>query len=124
MVIYLSGEVGAGKTVLARGVLRALGAVGRIKSPTFTLVEPYVLSKLYLYHFDFYRFHDPGEWLDAGLREYFNDESVCLVEWPEKIGEQLPPPDVRIGLAVAGSGREVTLSAATQRGKSCLERLA
>jgi tRNA threonylcarbamoyladenosine biosynthesis protein TsaE len=123
MVIYLSGELGAGKTTLARGVLRALGVTDRVKSPTFTLVEPYTVSSLYLYHFDFYRLNHADEWVDAGLREYFNSESVCLVEWPEKAGGQLPAPDVRIRMEVDGSGRSVTLSADTEAGKDCLKRL-
>jgi tRNA threonylcarbamoyladenosine biosynthesis protein TsaE len=84
MVVYLSGELGAGKTTLVRGVLRGLGYEGKVKSPTFTLVEVYEVSRLYLYHFDFYRFSDPRELGEAGFREYFNPRSVCLVEWPEK----------------------------------------
>ena len=123
MVIYLSGELGAGKTTLARGVLRAMGVTDRVKSPTFTLVEPYINSSLYLYHFDFYRLTHADEWMDAGLREYFNGESVCLVEWPEKAGEQLPAPDVRVRMEVDGSGRSITLSADTEAGRDCLKRL-
>ena len=123
MVVYLCGELGAGKTTLARGVLRGLGVTERVKSPTFTLVEPYTISSLYLYHFDFYRFNRSEEWEDAGLREYFDRSSVCLVEWPEKAGGQLPAPDVRIALAVDGSGRNITLSADTEAGRDCLKRL-
>jgi tRNA threonylcarbamoyladenosine biosynthesis protein TsaE len=123
MVIYLCGDLGAGKTTLARGVLRALGITERIKSPTYTLVEPYVVSKLYLYHFDFYRFSRSDEWVEAGFREYFNRDAVCLVEWPEKAGGQLPAPDVRIKMDVDGSGRSVTISAYTEAGKECLKRL-
>jgi len=123
MVIYLSGELGTGKTTLARGVLRALGVTDRVKSPTFTLVEPYTVSSLYLYHFDFYRLSRVDEWLDAGLREYFNSESVCLVEWPEKAGGQLPAADVRIRMEVDGSGRSITLNADTEAGRDCIKRL-
>ena len=123
MVFYLCGKLGAGKTTLARGVLRALGVTERVKSPTFTLVEPYAISSLYLYHFDFYRFNRSEEWVDAGLREYFNNQSVCLVEWPEKAGGQLPPPDVLIEMEIDGSGRSVTLSADTETGRNCIERL-
>jgi tRNA threonylcarbamoyladenosine biosynthesis protein TsaE len=123
MVIYLCGDLGSGKTTLARGVLRALGVTERVKSPTFTLVEPYIISSLYLYHFDFYRFRRPNEWGDAGLRDYFNSESVCLVEWPEKAGGQLPAPDLRIEINVDGSGRSVTISADTEAGRNCLVRL-
>ena len=123
MVIYFSGDLGAGKTTLVRGVLRALGVAERVKSPTFTLVEPYTVSKLYLYHFDFYRFNRSDEWVDAGFRDYFDQESVCLVEWPEKAGGQLPAPDVRIEMEVDGSGRSVTISADTEAGRNCLEQL-
>ena len=123
MVIYLCGDLGAGKTTLARGLLRALGVKERVKSPTYTLVEPYNVSRLYLYHFDFYRLKYPGEWVDAGLREYFNGAAVCLVEWPEKAGGQLPQPDVTIELAVAGNGRSATINAMTEAGRKCLMRL-
>jgi tRNA threonylcarbamoyladenosine biosynthesis protein TsaE len=123
MVIYLSGDLGAGKTTLVRGALRALGVTERVKSPTFTLLEVYTISSLYLHHFDFYRFNRSEEWVDAGFREYFNSESVCLVEWPEKAGGQLPAPDVRIEMDVDGSGRSVTISAYTEAGKECLKRL-
>jgi len=123
MMIYLEGDLGAGKTTLVRGALRALGVTERVKSPTFSLLELYTISSLYLYHFDFYRFSHSDEWADAGFREYFDRESVCLVEWPEKAGGQLPAPDVRIELKVDGSGRSVTISAHTEAGKDCLERL-
>jgi len=123
MVIYLSGDLGAGKTTLARGLLRGLGYLGRVKSPTFTLVEVYEISRLYLYHFDFYRFSDPRELGEAGFREYFNSDSVCLVEWPEKAAAGLAPADVKIVMQVAGSGRSVGIFAETEAGRLCLERL-
>jgi len=123
MVIYLSGDLGAGKTTLVRGALRALGVTERVKSPTFALLELYTISSLYLHHFDFYRFNRSEEWVDAGFREYFNSESVCLVEWPEKAGGQLPAPDVGVEMKVDGSGRSVTISAYTEAGKECLKRL-
>jgi len=123
MVIYLSGDLGAGKTTLVRGVLRALGVTERVKSPTFTLLELYTISSLYLHHFDFYRFNRSEEWVDAGFRECFNSESVCLVEWPEKAGGQLPAPDVRIEMKVDGNGRSVMISGCTEAGKECLKRL-
>jgi tRNA threonylcarbamoyladenosine biosynthesis protein TsaE len=122
MVIYLSGNLGAGKTTLARGLLRGLGYAGRVKSPTFTLVELYKLSRLYLYHFDFYRFDHPRELEEAGLREYFNSDTVCLVEWPEKAAG-LPAADMRILMQVAGTGRRVEIYTGTEAGKSCLDRL-
>jgi len=123
MVIYLSGDLGAGKTTLARGLLRGLGYLGRVKSPTFTLVEVYEISRLYLYHFDFYRFSNPRELGEAGFREYFNSDSVCLVEWPEKAAAGLAPADVKIVMQVAGSGRSVGIFAETEAGRLCLERL-
>ena len=123
LTIYLVGDLGAGKTTLTRGILRGLGYTGKVKSPTYTLVELYTISSLYLYHFDFYRFADPEEWIDAGFREHFNAESVCLVEWPEKAGEYLPPPDLRIELAVEQDGRRLQVHAETEAGKQCLARL-
>lgn len=122
MVVYLIGELGAGKTTLARGILRALGFQGRVKSPTFTLVEVYGISSLYLYHFDFYRFANPGEWRESGFGEYFNADSVCLVEWPEKAAG-LPGPDLSIRLQIHGAGRMADIEAHTEAGTFCLERL-
>ena len=122
LVVYLSGELGAGKTTLARGVLRGLGYTGRVKSPTFTLVEVYKFSKLYLYHFDFYRFDDPKELEDAGLDEYFGEDAVALIEWPEN-ASGLPPADLRIDLSVTDGGRTAGLHAETEAGRLCLERL-
>ena len=123
MVIYLRGELGAGKTTLARGLLHALGVTERIKSPTYTLVEPYIVSSLYFYHFDFYRLRHPDEWVDAGFRDYFSSGAVCLVEWPDKAGAQLPAADMTIDLATAGDARKATLSADTEAGINCLRRL-
>ena len=123
LTIYLMGDLGAGKTTLARGVLRGLGYMGKVKSPTYTLVEVYTVSRLSLYHFDFYRFADPREWVDAGFREHFNPDTVCLVEWPEKAGEFLPTPDVRIVLSVAEDGRSLQANAETEAGKKCLARV-
>lgn len=123
LAIYLDGELGAGKTTLVRGVLRGLGYAGKVKSPTYTLVELYTVSSLYLYHFDFYRFADPREWVDAGFREHFNPDTVCFVEWPEKAGEFLPIPDVRIALSVVEDGRSLQIKAETEAGKKCLARL-
>lgn len=123
LTVYLSGDLGAGKTTLARGLLRGLGFEGRVKSPTFTLVELYPFSSLLLYHFDFYRFADPHEWVDAGFRDCFNPETVCLVEWPEKAGRALPPADLKIELSVANDGRLARISAETELGKQCMEKI-
>ncbi len=121
--IYFRGDLGAGKTTLVRGLLRGLGYLEKVKSPTYTLVELYRVSSLYLYHFDFYRFRDPSEWEEAGFREYFGAESVCVVEWPEKTEGLLPSPDLEIALRVEGSGRYAELSAGTEVGRQCLEKL-
>ena len=116
--LYLSGDLGSGKTTLVRGLLHALGHPGQVKSPTYALVEPYALSKLHLYHFDFYRFNDRSEWLSSGFREYFDGESLCVVEWPEKAGGLLPPPDLRVRLEFAGEARRAAVEAATLAGRS------
>lgn len=123
LTLYLDGDLGAGKTTLVRGALRGLGYQGKVKSPTYTLVELYTVSSLYLYHFDFYRFANPSEWVDAGFREHFNPDTVCFVEWPEKAGEYLPIPDLRIGLSVVNTGRSLHLNAETEAGKKCLAGL-
>jgi len=124
LAIHLRGELGAGKTTLVRGVLRALGWRGPVKSPTYALVELYEVSRLNLHHFDFYRFHDPREWIDAGFRESFNGRNVSLVEWPEKAEGLLPPPDVQIALAASGSGRSASLRASSPTGTTFLEKAA
>ena len=122
-ILYLRGELGAGKTTLARGLLQGLGHQGRVRSPTYTLVEPYAISRLHLYHFDFYRVKDQAEWLSLGFREYFNAESLCVVEWPERAGPALPPPDVELALAFSGAGRRASLMANSAAGNSWLSRL-
>jgi tRNA threonylcarbamoyladenosine biosynthesis protein TsaE len=91
-----------------------------VKSPTYALVELYEVSRLDLHHFDFYRFRDPREWIDAGFRETFNGRSVSLIEWPEKAGDLLPAPDVEIALASSGSGRNASLRSSSPQGDRCL----
>lgn len=123
LAIFLEGDLGAGKTTLVRGLLRALGHQGKVRSPTYTLVELYAISGLNLYHFDFYRFEQPEEYLDAGLDEYFQGDGVCLVEWPAQAGAYLPPADLRIRLSVAGEARSCEIIAASSRGRACLKCL-
>jgi tRNA threonylcarbamoyladenosine biosynthesis protein TsaE len=123
--VHLSGDLGAGKTTFARGVIQALGFPGKVKSPTYTLVEPYTDSRLTLYHFDFFRFKDPREWRDAGLSECFTEHAICLVEWPEKAAGLLPTPDLRVHLAISPrGGRDATLEADTEPGRGYLSELA
>ncbi len=126
MVIAISGELGAGKTTLVRGCLRALGWTAPVKSPTYMLVEHYPLSSLYFYHFDFYRFTNPNEWDSAGMSDYFRDDAVCLVEWPERVGDRLPKPDLALSLSYADEdeGRDVVAVAHTADGERCLTALA
>jgi tRNA threonylcarbamoyladenosine biosynthesis protein TsaE len=123
VIIHLHGDLGAGKTTLVRGCLRRLGVHEKVKSPTYTLVELYSLSRLNFYHFDFYRFKTPSEWDATGFREYFNPESVCVVEWPEKAGSRLPLPDLRLHLGIDAAGRSFAIAAESERGVRCLGRL-
>ncbi|CAG0993507.1 partial tRNA threonylcarbamoyladenosine biosynthesis protein TsaE, partial [Rhodocyclaceae bacterium] len=123
-VVYLEGDLGAGKTTLVRGMLRALGYQGAVKSPTYNLVEVHVVSGLNLYHFDFYRFNQAEEYLDAGLDEYFSGDGVCLVEWPDRAAPYLPVPDLRLQLSVCGNARSASLRADSERGRQWLTSLA
>ena len=123
--VQLIGDLSAGKTTLVRATLRALGHAGRVRSPTYTLVEPYSLATetgpLELYHFDLYRFADPAEWADAGFREYFDAGAICLVEWPQRAGGLLGVPDLEFTLEQEGEGRVLIARAFSETGKSCLE---
>lgn len=122
-VLHLCGELGSGKTTLARGLLRALGVQGPVKSPTYAWVEPYTISRLDLYHFDFYRFADRTEWLSSGLRDYFRPDAVCIVEWPERAGELLPSPDLSVKLSYDGEARQAAIDAHSPSGESWLASL-
>ena len=123
LVIHLCGDLGMGKTTLTRGLLRALGHTDAVKSPTYTLVELYVISGYSVYHFDFYRFNSPQEWYDAGLEEYFDGRSICIVEWPEKTGGLSPPPDIEITLVAHEDARRVSFKGNSEAGTSCLSAL-
>ncbi|HMN79377.1 MAG TPA: tRNA (adenosine(37)-N6)-threonylcarbamoyltransferase complex ATPase subunit type 1 TsaE [Burkholderiaceae bacterium] len=128
--IHLSGDLGAGKTTFTRTVLSTLGHTGRVRSPTFTLMEPYNLSSFDVYHFDFYRFSSKDEWRDAGFDEPIgSDAAVAIVEWPEMAGDDLPPPDLHLRLSFVddgshgGDGRRVDLRAGTAKGRAWLNDL-
>ncbi len=123
MVVYLQGDLGAGKTTLVRGIVRALGYEGRVKSPTFTLVESYAFSTFTLQHYDLYRMVDSREWLDAGFRDDCNAATLCLVEWPEKAAGLMPPADVRVRLSLSGEGRKARIHAESSAGRRCMEGL-
>ena len=121
--VTIEGNIGAGKTTLTRGILHGLGYHQIVKSPTYNLVEIYKISRLYLYHFDFYRFNDYLEWEEAGFREYFNSDTICLVEWPEKAGGLLPTADLQFSFKILDTGRSIEIRAGTEMGKQCLKHL-
>ncbi|MGX9523214.1 tRNA (adenosine(37)-N6)-threonylcarbamoyltransferase complex ATPase subunit type 1 TsaE [Alcaligenes nematophilus] len=122
--IHLHGDLGAGKTHFVRALLRACGVTGRIKSPSYALLESYKVSSLYFYHLDFYRFSDPREWVDAGFRDILQDNAVVLIEWPEKAGDLLPEPDLDLHLDYCGDGRLATLDARSAKGTLWITTLA
>jgi len=127
MMIYLHGDLGAGKTALTRAMLHAAGVSGHVKSPTYTLAEPYEIQlggkTVTVMHFDLYRMSSPDEFLEAGFRDVFNQSTICIVEWPENGRQVLPVPDLEIRLTVAGQGRHVELRAMSERGATCLTQL-
>ena len=127
MVIYLQGCLGAGKTTLVRGILQGLGYKGAVKSPTYTLVEPYELADTLIYHFDLYRLNDVEELEYIGVRDYFQSTTLCLVEWPEKAAGLLPQPDIGIQLSIKNLhekvGRCLTMTAISSQGESMMAAL-
>ncbi len=123
LVIYLRGDLGAGKTTLVRALLQGLGYTGRVKSPTYTLVEQYAVAGLNLRHFDLYRFRDADEWESAGFRDEFDGNNVCLVEWPEQASGLLPLADISITFNILQDERELSIHAYTDAGQTCLNAL-
>jgi tRNA threonylcarbamoyladenosine biosynthesis protein TsaE len=122
-IVYLQGELGTGKTTLVRGLLRGLGHTGKVRSPTYTLVEPYRFADRAVYHLDLYRLASPKELEWLGLRDMLAEHALLLVEWPERGSGILPAADLTIAIAYAGEGRRVTLEAATAAGRQLLSQV-
>jgi len=121
--VLISGDLGAGKTTLCRGLLHHMGHEGSVKSPTFTLVEPYEINGVCVYHFDLYRLSHPDELDYVGIDEYFSDDTLCLVEWPEKADGSLPSHDLELAIDVAGEKRNIRIKANSQHGTRICESL-
>lgn len=122
-ILFLQGPLGAGKTTFSRGFLAALGYRGKVKSPTYTLLEQYELTDLVINHFDLYRLIDEQELEQIGIRDYFQPNAVCLIEWPEKAHHLLPSPDIKCEIDFAAEGRAITIAACSKRGNEIVTRL-
>lgn len=122
-VIFLNGDLGMGKTTLSRGVLQGFGHQGSVKSPTYTLVEPYELGDITVFHFDLYRLGDPEELEYLGIRDYFTDQSICLIEWPERGEGVLPLADLLLNITVEQRGRRINWQAQTEKGRQLADKL-
>lgn len=123
-IVYLYGQLGAGKTTLVRGILRSMGYEDKVKSPTYTIVEPYDIGAVVVYHFDLYRLNTPDELAQIGMADYAGPASICLIEWPEKGFPLLPAPDLACYIEIKDQGRALRLEAQTARGEAILSQLA
>ncbi|WP_426359550.1 tRNA (adenosine(37)-N6)-threonylcarbamoyltransferase complex ATPase subunit type 1 TsaE [Pseudocolwellia sp. HL-MZ19] len=123
IIVYLHGDLGAGKTTLTRGFVQGMGHKGNVKSPTYTLVEPYELNAWNVYHFDLYRLADPEELEYMGIRDYFGENSCCFIEWPEKGEGLLPKPDLIITIEYVGSQRQITLESKTELSQLLVDKM-
>ena len=124
LIITFSGEIGTGKTTIIRSILQSMGVKSSIKSPTFSLVESYLCHNVLIHHFDLYRIHHEEELEYLGFRDYFSDQSICLIEWAEHAGRALPRIDIRFILSIKGAGREMQMVASSVAGKRILVCLA
>jgi tRNA threonylcarbamoyladenosine biosynthesis protein TsaE len=122
-IIYLNGQLGAGKTTFSRGFLRSLGFQDKVKSPTYTIVEPYEIADRKIYHFDLYRLHDAEELEHIGIYEYFTPDAICLIEWPEKGFPLLPSPDLTCKITIKDNNRDICIEANTALGETILKQL-
>ena len=122
-IIYLKGDLGAGKTTFVRGFLNALGHSGNVKSPTYTLIEPYSINDKSIYHFDLYRINDPEELEAMGIRDYCDGESICLYEWPEQGKGVLPEADIIFSLSLADTGRTIAIETKSAKGEQILSQI-